>query len=797
MPLRFTNRIIEHLAHARYAPGSSREIARDMRVDDDERDAFEQAIQMLADEQRIDITPDGRIRLPGYGDELVGRLKVNARGFGFIRPEKPTGEGDLFVPRNGIRDAVSGDLVRAKVIHQPWRDKAQKDKSPYIGRIVEVIERGQDNFVGTLINKRGNWFVRPDGKSLHDPVLIRDPHAKNAKAGDKVVIELVHYPEDDYQAEGVITRVLGEAGRPDVETAAVITAHGLRTDFTDDVLDEARAASRTFDAALAEGIPEDREDLTDRYIITIDPPDAKDFDDAISIEYDEAEGVWTLGVHIADVSTFVPPGGVLDEEAKARGNSVYLPRLVLPMLPEVLSNGVCSLQEGVQRFTKSAFMQFDGKGRVVGQRAASTIIKSAKRLTYLEAQGLIDGNEKEARQHARTEPVYTDRLVDTLRMCNTLAKLLRERRRRDGMIVLNLPEVELVFDDDGHVIDAVPEDDAFTHTIIEMFMVEANEAIARLFEDIGVPILRRIHPDPVHGDMTELQMYARACQMNVPDEPDRHDIQHLLEASRDTPAGRALHFAVLRTLTKATYSPAMIGHYALASDHYAHFTSPIRRYPDLTLHRALQAYLDATDNGRSVPGGRKRRALGKRVLDDRRTLDEGELIAMGHHCTDTENEAEQAERELREFLVMQFLHDHHLGDEFRGVVTGVAFGGVFVSVERFLVEGLVHGQDLPQSSSRADRWEISETTGRLHAGRSGASIGIGDIVTVQIVAVDLTSRHLDLRITELPDPPAHLPQSSPSKKDKSAQRNGGRGKHKDKGKRKGHNQGRRGKRGRR
>ncbi len=317
-------------------------------------------------------------------------------------------------------------------------------------------------------------------------------------------------------------------------------------------------------------------------------------------------------------------------------------------------------------------------------------------------------------------------------------------------------------------------------------MVEANEALARLFDDLNIPILRRIHPDPAHGDMTELRMYAMVAHYNLPDEPTRHDLQNLLEATRDTPASRAIHFAVLRTLTKATYSPASIGHYALGSEHYAHFTSPIRRYPDLTLHRAIEAYLDATDNGRNNPGGKKRRELTHRLVEDPRVPDEGKLISLGHHCSETEVEATAAERELRDFLVMQFLNEHHLGDECPGVVTGVIGGGVFVSIERYLVEGMVRTQDLPQSQGRPDHWRVHESTGRLVANRSGATVGIGDIVTVKIVQVDLASRHLDLMMTQMPERTAvgdgkHLSKPRNLQKVKAG---GGKGKGRTKGKKK-------------
>ena len=787
MSNRFSQRILDHLAHGLYEPAPVRRIADDMRIEPEDHAEFRAAIDELADAGRIAFA-DGRVQLPDFGDEITGRFKLNVRGFGFVVPDDPYRGGDLFVPRGSTRDAISGDRVRAKVRRQQWREKAQRGRSPYVGEILEVIERGQDHYVGTLLREGSRWFAEPDGKSLYGRVVIHDPGAKNAKEGDKVVIELVHYPEGDYLAEGVITKVLGEAGRPDVETQAVIVAHGLRTEFPDEAVNQARNASRSFEKDAKGPWPE-REDLTSTFTFTIDPPDAKDFDDAISITHDKASDEWTLGVHIADVSHFIGPGSHLDREAEVRGNSVYLPRLVIPMLPEVLSNGVCSLQEGVNRFTKSAFITFDGKGDVVHQRASRTVIRSCKRLTYLEAQALIDGDIKDARKHAKTEPQYTDELKDALKRSNSLARILQQRRVRDGMITLNLPEVELIFDDEGHVIDAVPEDDAYTHKIIEMFMVEANEALARLFDAINTPILRRIHPDPSHGDLTELRMYAAVVGRRVPEEPTRHDLQELLEATKDTPAARAIHFAVLRTLTKASYSPALIGHYALASDHYAHFTSPIRRYPDLTLHRALDAYLDLTDNGRQRIGGAQRKKLARKLAQDPRTLDEEKLVTVGRHCSDMEVEAEGAERELRDFLVMQFLHEHHLGDEFPGVVTGAIGSGVFVSIEKFLVEGLVRVEDLPGAATgggggKPDRWKVNEATGRLVAQRSGATVGIGDIVTVQIVQVDLASRHLDLLMTKLPERTAvQGPASAPAARhDGQRKRGKGKGKGKQKSK---------------
>jgi len=396
MSARFTQRILDHLAHSSYKPSMVKAIARDMRIDPEDREDFEAAFAKLEDEGRLSVGEDQMARLPSYGHgemEVTGKFKLNAKGFGFVIPDQPLREGDLFVPPGFTGGALSNDRVRVRVV-RAGKGREAAGRSGFTGKVVEVLERSSSLFTGTLRRDERHWFVDPDGRNLHDPVIIRDPHAKTpgkAKVGDKVVFEITQYPDGEFFAEGVITQVLGEAGRPDVETQAVIAAHELRTEFPEEAVEQARAAAMSFDREN-EGPWKDREDLTGEFIFTIDPPDAKDFDDAISIDYDVARDEWTLGVHIADVSHFIALGSALDEEAKARGNSVYLPRLVIPMLPEVLSNGVCSLQEGVNRFTKSAFMTFDGKGRVLHQRLASTVIKSRKRMTYLEAQALIDGD---------------------------------------------------------------------------------------------------------------------------------------------------------------------------------------------------------------------------------------------------------------------------------------------------------------------------------------------------------------------------------------------------------------------
>jgi ribonuclease R len=771
MPSRYRGRILDHLQHDRYRPVDLGLLQKQLRISTEEREIFLQAIDGLAAEGAIEEGRDRKWRLPTFPDRVEGTIRITSRGFGFVRTDRPYREGDLFIPAFAVADALSGDRVAARVVRRErgrGRGAAGDDREGASGRVEEVLSRGRTRFSGELVKEGRQWLARPDGKVLREPVVIRDPGAKNAVEGDKIVFELLLHPEAGALGEGVIIEVLGEAGRPAVETAAVIASFGLPTAFPEPALEEAHRAGAEFERRIRAGTPlaEDREDLTELLTITIDPPDARDFDDAISVERSsgpDGSPRWTLGVHIADVAAFVPQGGSLDSEAQSRGNSVYLPRLVIPMLPESLSNGVCSLQEDVPRFTKSAFIVLDARGRVLEQRICRSLIRSRKRLTYLEAQAVIDGDLAAARRHARTETAWTPEVVDLLRRADELARILQRRRMQAGQLVLQLPEFELVFDDAGQVVDAEPEDTSFTHTLIEMFMVEANEAVARIFADLGVAVLRRIHPDPGFGDVEQLRTYARVAGFNLPEEPDRRDLQALLERTRDTPVARAVHLAVLKTLAKAIYGPTMIGHYALASEHYLHFTSPIRRYPDLAVHRACEAYLDLTENGRRLPGGRKLLALRRDLAEDERCIGEQTLVELGRHCSDTEVNAEEAERSLRTFLVLRFLEDRHLGEDLPGAVTGVmASGAVFVSLDRFLVEGRVPPELLPGRQKRGGAWSYHPATMRLIAPRSGASIGLGDPVVVRIHRIDAASREMDLEIVEVR---ARLPEAVPVPED--------------------------------
>lgn len=702
----FTERILRVVGGTNYRPQKVRALARTLGIAEDEYGEFRDAVKALMKSGRLVLGASRVLTLPERAGKIVGKFRLNPRGFGFVIPDEPDAHGDLFVPPGENAGAITGDTVAAKVLKRGKRG----GQMIYEGRVVQVISRGQNHFVGELCRDFGRWFVRPDGNTIHTPVFVDDPGAKSAKEGDQVVIEILQYPEPGREAKGVIVRVLGERGRPEVDTLSIIVQYQYPEAFEDSVVEEAGRVSRAFDPQRA---GDGRLDLRDLTIVTIDPDDARDFDDAISLVRLD-DGNVELGVHIADVSHFVTEDSPIDIEARKRSTSVYFPKYVIPMLPEVLSNGVCSLQENQPRLTKSAFITYaPGSGRVLRARFANTIIHSSKRLTYREATAILEG--KAGRMPRK--------VVALVRAMEQLARAIQKRRLAEGMLVLDLPEMELIFDEQDNVVGTQPADTSFSHTIIEMFMVEANEAVSRLLSGKGVPHLRRIHPDPDESAGESLSKFLAAMGVSVPKTLDRFALQAILKKVRGKPAAFAANLAVLRSLERAEYSPKMLGHFALASEHYAHFTSPIRRYPDLTVHRLLDRFLRGRLHSRkdiaALPGA-------------------SELARLGDYCSQLERRAEDAERELRLVKILRLL-EKRLGDKLTGVVTGVTNFGLFVQLPEYLVDGLLRFNELSD-----DWWEVDADVGCVVAERSGQRISIGQTIEVVIAGVDIAGRQIDL-----------------------------------------------------
>jgi len=595
---------------------------------------------------------------------------------------------------------MDGDIVLAKV----KRKGKRAGENRCSGEIIQILERAQNKFVGTLMKHTDGWVVQPDGTAFFELISVDDIAAKNAKEKDKVVVEILSYPTEKYLARGVIVEVLGKAGKYESEIKSIIRQYHLPEEFDEDCLKQARETGSSFDSEQNNN----REDITGKTIITIDPPDAKDFDDAISIEKD-ADGNRVLGVHIADVSSFVTAESSLDKEAKERGNSVYLPGKTIPMLPEILSNGICSLQPEQKRFCKSAYLTYDQQGKILSRRFANSIIKSKQRLTYQQADRALKGHTKD----------FKPEVIELLKEMESLSRVIEKRRRKNGMIHLDLPETELEMDELGWVIDAHPADDSYPHTIIEMFMVEANEAIASLLDRLNVSFMRRIHPEPDALTMKNLSQLVRAFGYSLPKAPSKSDIQDLLAAVKGRDSSFAVNIAVLRSFEKAEYSPSYIGHYALASTNYCHFTSPIRRYADLLVHRVLEFYLQSRlDSAKHETAG----------LD---------LVTVGKHITFTEQRADEAEKELTTVLILLML-SKRVGDELDCVVTGLTNFGVFVQCKKYGIEGLIQMVDLGPG-----QWKFDKKTQSI-TNQSGRSIRMGQPIKVRIVSVNVPARQLNV-----------------------------------------------------
>jgi ribonuclease R len=725
------SKILSYLKSEQAKPLHPQRLAKVLSVQEADYHAFRDALRELMRQGRVTLGTLGAVVLPTQQqrhDIIIGTYRHNKRGFGFVVPTDPQSHEDLYIPQGQSGGAITGDIVSSQITSRGQRD----GKTIYEGKIVEVIQRTHKQFVGELLKRHGLWLVMPEGNALTEPILTPDAASRHLKPGAKVVVELTQYPANGQWAQGVITQVLGKQGEKDVDLKTVIVQHNLPGPFPEEVLAQARKALDKFHATHEWP---DRYDLTDEIIVTVDPDDAKDYDDAISLRHKD-NGLWELGVHIADVAFFVPLGTPLDDEASQRGNSCYFPGHVIPMLPEVLSNGVCSLQEAVPRLCKSVFITINKDARPAGVRFANTLIKSRKRLRYQEAQAIIDRDKQIPHPDGpKTVGEYDPEIVQLLDDMNVLAKRIQKRRLADGQIVLELPEVELVLDEEGKVAGTKPEDESFTHTLIEMFMVEANEAVARLLESVDVPFLRRIHPKPEVDSSERLRHFIEAAGYRLPKTLDYKAIQALLSSVKGKPESHTVNLAVLKSLSRAEYSPEPIGHYALASEHYCHFTSPIRRYADLLVHRLLDSYIRQRDAA-GVHAKRKKKA----ALDSVVSYDD--LVKIGRHISFTERRADDAERELRQIKVLELLQNR-IGDEFMGVVTGITNFGIFIQIQEYLIDGLIRYEQLMD-----DWWAVDERSGKVRGERTGRTIGIGDVVKSIVVSVDLPRRELNLAISE-------------------------------------------------
>ncbi|MGD0653025.1 MAG: ribonuclease R [Thermoguttaceae bacterium] len=706
--------VLNFISQVEYRPMKPRAIAKQLQVPEEKIADLKRAVKRLVHHGRLQYGSNHLVVAVKQGvaagktssGRITGVFQRTKKGFGFVRPHGATSEDrektDLYIPADRAGDASTGDTVLAQLLkHRPGEPGLR-------GEIVEIIERETHQFVGTYFESRGAGYVQVDGTLFAQPISVGDPGAKNARTDDKVVFEMVRFPSPYHDGEGVITEVLGPSGKPGVDTLSILREFDLPEAFPEDALEEARLQADRFD----ESIPKDRLDLTGETVITIDPEDARDFDDAISLRRLNG-GNWLLGVHIADVTHFVRPKTAIDRVARERATSVYLPDRVIPMLPETISNSLASLQPGKVRYCKSAILEFTKEGIRTSTELRFSAIKSAKRLNYEQVDGFL--HDPEAWRKKLGAKVFA-----LLGLMRDLARTLRRRRMRNGALELTLPEVKIDLDKNGRVNGAHVVENTESHQVIEEFMLAANEAVAERLRDKEIRFLRRIHQSPSPRKLKALTEFVKELGYDVASLESRFELQKLLKMSAGRPDQHAVNFAVLRSLQRAVYSPMEEGHYALASDCYCHFTSPIRRYPDLTVHRLVESLLT----------GKKPR----NVVDD--------LVVLGQHCSDREQRAEAAERELTKLKLLSYL-SQRIGLEMEAVVTGVESFGIFVQGLELPAEGLVHVDSLTDDYYRFDRANHT-----LAGHRAGNSYRLGDLLKVAVARVDMERRELDFRLVE-------------------------------------------------
>jgi len=639
-------------------------------------------------------------------NHVVGVFRRNQAGFGFVTPLDSVvidRSEDIFIPRHKTLDAADRDTVTVRISKPRPGDRADRTS----GRILDVVDRHTHRFVGTYRESGNYGVVVVDGGEFDSAILVGDAGAKNCRLEDKVVVEMVHFPSPNEPGEGVIVEVLGARGEPGVDTKMIIREFDLPEEFPEAVLDDARQQAEKFDESI-----NGRTDFTTQTVITIDPKTARDFDDAISLKRLE-NGHWELGVHIADVSHFVPYRSKLDTEAYLRGTSIYLPDQVIPMLPEIISNNLASLQPGRIRYCMTAVIEFSEAGVPINTQLHRGAIKSAHRFNYEEIDDYLE-NDKPWKEKLAPD------VFRIVRDMHTLAMTLRKRRMNAGAIDLVLPEVKIDLDDDGEVSGAHTVQNTESHQVIEEFMLAANEAVARRLADEKLFLMRRIHPKPTEAKLADLTKFVKELGIECGSLESRHEMKRVIAESAGMPQRHAIHFAVLRAFQKAIYSPEEVGHFALNSENYCHFTSPIRRYPDLIIHRMVGDLVD-----------------GKKPKSDFDTL-----ATLGKHCSELEKRATEAERELIKLKLLSFM-SKRVGETIDAVITGVESFGIFVQGVDIPAEGMLPVENLPPDSYAYDR------PSRVMSGFEEANqFRLGDKIRVKVSKVDLDQRLLEYEIAD-------------------------------------------------
>jgi ribonuclease R len=692
-------------------PASARELSKLLKIPRDERQAFKRDLKALVSAGQLLQIRGNRYGLPDKMDLIVGRLHTNPGGFGFVAPENTTrAEGkDIFIAAGNLTEAMHGDRVVARI-------ERQTPKGPE-GVIIRVLERASDTIVGRFeIDASGLGFVVPFDRRVLTDIQVPTGQSSSAEAGEMVVVEITRWPSASRGPVGRVVEVLGNINEPGVDTQLIIRKFGIPDAHSEDAVAEATRLG----SAVKERDIRGRLDFRGVPTVTIDGEHARDFDDAITIEK-LANGNFWLGVHIADVSHYVVEGSALDEEAYERGTSVYFTERAVHMFPSELATGLCSLNPHVDRLVQSCLMEVDRRGTVVRYETHDGVIHSDARMTYTAVNAILTDGDTEAIARYRE-------LVPMFEQMRELFAILHQRRRRRGSIDFDLPEAEVVLTELGQIKAIVASERNIAHRIIEEFMLLANETVAAHLVANDVPALHRVHEAPDAKKVLDFEEFITTLgySLAAPAAGARpKHFQKLVDRIHGTPQERPIAALMLRTMQKARYDSASLGHFGLAAEHYTHFTSPIRRYPDLVVHRML------------------RESRGVTMTAARRAELEDDLPETARHTSEMERRADEAERELLQWKKVRFMADK-VGDEYEGYVTGVAQFGLFIELIEHYVEGLVH-----VSSMADDYYRFVEQLHILTGETTKKTYRLGDKVLVQVVRVDMERRQIDLGVVEI------------------------------------------------
>ncbi len=660
-------------------------------------------LQELIDEGKLLYTNKQKYILNEDKNHLVGTFVSHPKGFGFVEIEDR--DDDIFIPATFVNGAFHGDTVAVNVISAKSKDKREE------GEIVKVIKRGLTKIIGTYEQSRNFGFVVADHKKFYKDIFIPINKSRGAVAGHKVVVKLTFWGSEDKKPEGEIIEIIGHINDPDTEIKAIIMAYDLPTVFPDDVMDQVKTVPDKLTEEMIEQASH-REDIRDVLTVTIDGDDAKDLDDAITIK--KTDKGFELGVHIADVTHYVKEGSPLDKEALFRGTSVYLVDRVIPMLPHRLSNGICSLNAGTDRFALSCVMNIDKTGKVVGHRVVESIINVNERMTYKDVAKILVEQDEDLMK----------RYEGCLEMFNTMQELqltLKERRRVRGSIDFDFPEAKFILDDDGKITDIIPYDRSIATKIIEEFMLLANETVAEDFHWQEIPFLYRTHEDPDPEKIRNLSEFIHNYGFNLKgkgSEPHPKEIQKLLIEIQGSDQEKVISRLALRSMKQAKYTTTSDGHFGLATEYYSHFTSPIRRYPDLQIHRIIKKVITGQFD------------------DDAYAHYESILDAVAMNTSKLERRAEETEREVSKFKKCEYMEDK-IGQMFKGVISGLTNWGIYVELPN-TVEGLI-----PMVKLHDDYYNYDDKQMCLIGERTGRIFRLGDAVTIEILSIDKKMRTID------------------------------------------------------